>query len=63
MALKEYTYTPGSTGDGIETTVLLDDEDAKRLGLTGGKSVKPENKQATPADKSAASKPSSVSSK
>lgn len=53
MANKEYTI---QVGDGMETTVLLSDEDAKARGLTGGKSAKPADKQATPSDKSASSK-------
>lgn len=52
MANKEYTFTPA---DGMETTVLLSDEDAKARGLTGGKAVKqPADKQASPANKAAA---------
>lgn len=52
--MKEYTIT---LPDGIETTVLLTDEDAKARGLThesSSKAKQPANKQASPANKAAA---------
>jgi hypothetical protein len=55
MANKEYKFTPA---DGMETTVELSDEDAKRWGLTGGKAVKqPADKQASPSNKSVTTSP------
>lgn len=48
--MKEYTI---EVSDGIETTVLLSDEDAKARGLTGGKAAKPADKQEEPANKAA----------
>lgn len=53
--MKEYTIT---LPDGMETTVLLTDEDAKARGLkpaaAASKSGKPANKAQQPANKSAA---------
>lgn len=54
--MKEYTIT---VADGMETTVLLSDEDAKARGLTptaaaSSKAKQPANKQAAPANKAAA---------
>jgi hypothetical protein len=53
--MQEYTIT---LPDGMETTVLLSDEDAKARGLTAekpaaGKAKTPPNKQAAPANKAA----------
>lgn len=55
--MQEYTITADS---GMETTVLLSDEDAKARGLTAADATKasskakqPANKQATPANKAA----------
>jgi hypothetical protein len=52
--MKEYTITPP---DGMETTVLLSDEDAEARGLTAekpaAKAKQPANKQAAPANKAA----------
>lgn len=47
--MQEYTITADS---GMETTVLLSDEDAKARGLTE-KAKTPTNKQASPANKAA----------
>lgn len=62
MANKEYTIT---AENGIETTVLLSDEDAKARGLTGGKAVDPADMQADPSDKgfAAANKAASPANK
>jgi hypothetical protein len=50
--MQEYTITSDS---GMETTVLLSDDDAKARGLkpNEAKAKAPANKQATPANKSA----------
>lgn len=49
--MKEYTITSDS---GMETTVLLSDEDAKARGLSASDVNEPASKQATPANKAAA---------
>ena len=47
--MKEYEITPK---DGVPTTVLLSDEDAKARGLTpAAKAKAPESKKAAPANK------------
>lgn len=54
MALKEYNVVDPHTGR--ETTLQLNDEDAKRQGLKASDEVKskePANKAKTPANKSA----------
>lgn len=49
--MQEYEFTPK---DGVPTTVLLSDEDAKARGLTPVVKAKaPANKQAKPANKAA----------
>lgn len=50
--MQEYEVTPR---DGVPTTVLLSDEDAKARGLVpAAKAKAPENKKATPANKASA---------
>ena len=50
--MQEYEITPR---DGIPTTVLLSDEDAKARGLKpAAKAKAPENKKAAPANKATA---------